>query len=120
MGHRRSGGRAPGSHEFSVAPFSLHQMHPTPHHPICVCFPGIAGRGGFRRDQALGCQAHPNLQPQPPILDSLSLEEKVRGWGNLVPPLFPKVPPALIAAIRPISLLAFHGNQMFSTSLVGV
>lgn len=40
--------------------------------------------------------------------------------GDLVPPLFPKVSPDLIAAIRPISLLAFHGNQMFSAILVGV
>lgn len=55
------------------------------------------------------CQAHPNPQPQPPILDSLSLEENGR-CGESSAPLFSPKSPSLIAAIRPISLLAFHGE----------
>lgn len=113
-GGHKSRGRAPGSQEFSKAPpLALHQMHPTPHHPVSVCFESLAGKGasgpGIR---VPGQHIHP-INPSSLFKTQYSLGLEVK-WGGLCPSFPQSAPPRpLLQQLDPLALLAFHGNQMF-------
>lgn len=99
------------------SPLSFTRCTPVLITPAVCALRALLGKGAL----GLGIKVSDQSMPSAPAL----VQDTVQPWieskwgGDLVPLFSPKHPPTLIAAIRPISLLAFHGNQMFPTSLGG-